>query len=121
MPKRPPLILLVEDEPDLRDSITDVIEEAGLRLEVTANYAEGAMLLNAPRPALLIANLRLPGGGDGHRLAELARRLGVPTLLISGHPEVIAEEGSGDVAFLEEPFRLEELLRVIRALIEDPF
>jgi DNA-binding response OmpR family regulator len=74
------------------------------------------VLLNASQPALLIANVLLPGGGDGLRLREAARTLGVPTLLISGHPEVIAK--AQGLPFLSKPFRLTELLQVIRNLLE---
>ena len=119
MPKLPPLILLVEDEADLRELITDIAGEAGLRMEVASTYPDGVALLNASQPTLLIANVMLPGG-DGHKLAEVARRFDVPTLLISGHPEVIWEDKARGVAFLAKPFRVDELQRVIRSFIEDP-
>src|SRR5690349_21226807 len=91
-----PLILVVEDEPDLRELIGDIVQDAGYRIEVAGNYSEGSLLLNASQPALLITNVPLAGGGDGHNLAVLARRLGVPTLIISGRPEVIiADVGRG--------------------------
>lgn len=115
-----PLVLLVEDEPDLRETIADIVEDAGLRIEVASNYADGLVLLNASLPALLIANVLFPGGGDGYRLAEVARGFGVPTLLISGRPEVILEQEARGVPFLAKPFRLPELQRVIRDLIDKP-
>ena len=61
------------------------------------------MLLNASQPDLLIANVLLPGGGDGARLAEEACRIDVPTLLISGHPEVIAKQETQGLPFLAKP------------------
>ena len=118
MPKPPPLILLVEDEPDLREVIIDVIEIAGFRIEVAGNYADGVALLNASRPALLIANVVLPAGGDGYKLAQAARRLGVPTLLVSGYPEEIVGAEARKVPFLTKPFGLTELKRMVRTLIE---
>jgi CheY-like chemotaxis protein len=116
MPGVSPLILLVEDEPDLREVITDLLELDGarFRIEIASNYDEGVVLLNASQPALLIANVLLPGGGDGLRLAEVARRIDVPTLLISGHPEVI-EKAQG-LPFLSKPFRLPDLQQAIRTL-----
>ena len=58
-----PLILLVEDEPDLREVITDLLELDGarFRIEIASNYDDGVVLLNASQPALLIANVLLPG------------------------------------------------------------
>jgi DNA-binding response OmpR family regulator len=117
MPTLPPLILLVEDEPSIRDIISDVVDNLGLRIEVAGSCADGLLLLNASRPALLIADALLPDG-DGHKLAEVARRLGVRTLLISGHPEVILEAEEAGVRFLAKPFRIADLAREIRTLIE---
>jgi hypothetical protein len=51
-------------------------------------------------------------------LTEAAHRLGVPTLLIRGHPEVIAKHEELELPFLSKPFRLSELQRVIRTLID---
>ena len=118
MPEPPPLILLVEDEADLREVITDVIEAAGFRIEVASNYADGVVLLTASRPTLLIADVVLPAGGDGYKLAEAARRLGVPTLLVSGCPDEIVEAEARGIAFLAKPFGLAALQRMIRILIE---
>lgn len=56
MPKLPPLILLVEDEPSIRDIISDVVDNAGFRIEVAGNFSDGAVLLKSSQPAMLIAN-----------------------------------------------------------------
>lgn len=117
VPKPPPLILLVEDEPALRDVIADIAKDAGLRIEVTGNYADGVVLLNASLPAVLITDVVLPDG-DGHQLAEAAGRLGVPTLLISGYPDAIVQAEAGGIPFLAKPFGMADLQRLIRTLIE---
>jgi len=94
VPGPSPLILLVEDEPELREVIADFLQgqPANFRIEIASNYEDGVVLLNASQPDLLIANVLLPGGGDGVQLAEEACRIDVPTLLISGHPEAIAKQ-----------------------------
>jgi DNA-binding response OmpR family regulator len=117
MPGPPPLILLVEGEPEISMVISDILDDAGFRTEVAGNYTDWIVLLNASHPALLIANVLLPGGGDGHKLAEVARRIGVPTLLVSGHPEVTVEAEAYASPLLAKPFGLSELRRAIRTLI----
>jgi DNA-binding response OmpR family regulator len=69
MPGPSPLILLVEDEPYFREVIADSLEENGapFRLEIASNFDDGIVLLNASPPALLIADVLLPGSGDGLR------------------------------------------------------
>lgn len=116
MAKSSPLILLVEDELGIRQIIREVLDQAGFRIATAGNYAEGLVSLNTCRPAVLIANALLPDG-DGHKLSEVARRLGVPTLLVSGHPEVIVEAEARSVPFLAKPFRIADLVHVMRSLI----
>jgi DNA-binding response OmpR family regulator len=117
VPEPSPLILLVEDEPDVRQVIIDFLS-ATFQVETASNYDEGMVLLHASPPSLLIANVLLPGNGDGLRLAEAAHRLVVPTLLISGHPEVIAKHEEQGLPFLAKPFRLVELQQAIQSLID---
>ena len=97
--------------------ITDFLS-ATFQVEIASNYDDGMVLLKASTPSLLIANVLLPGSGDGLRLAEAAHRLVVPTLLMSGHPEVIAKHEGQGLPFLAKPFRLTKLQRVIRILID---
>jgi DNA-binding response OmpR family regulator len=117
MPKSSQLVLLVEDRPELREFIRDFLSTT-FQVETASNYDDGIVLLNASSPPLLIANVLIPGSGDGLRLTEAAHRLGVPTLLIRGHPEVIAKHEELELPFLSKPFRLSELQRVIRTLID---
>ena len=51
--------LLVEDEPEISRVISDILDDAGFRIEAASNYADGVVLLNASQPALLIANVLL--------------------------------------------------------------
>jgi DNA-binding response OmpR family regulator len=110
-----PLLLVVEDEPDLLELFTTVLTEAGYRVETAADYSTGAVLLSASSPALLIANMLLPGG-DGRQLAELASRSGIPTLLVSGDSAAAVPKQRG-VAFLSKPFRAADLHRAIAELL----
>ena len=112
-----PMVLLVEDEADVRNFITAAVESEALRIELAGNYSDGLILLNASDHALLIADARLPDG-DGCKLAEIARRRGVPALLVSGHPEAGEEARVRGIAFLAKPLRLTDLVRMIRSLIE---
>jgi DNA-binding response OmpR family regulator len=111
-----PLLLVVEDEPDLLELFTMVLTEAGYRVETAADYSTGAVLLSASSPALLIANMLLPGG-DGRQLAELASRSGIPTLLVSGDSAVTVPKQKG-VAFLSKPFRAADLHRAVGKLLQ---
>ena len=113
MPAATPLILVVEDDPDLRELFGELLRGQGYRVASAVDFPEGAALLRASRPTLLIADVRLPKG-DGRDLGKLARAMDVPVLLVSAHPQDI-DLGS-DVAFLQKPFRLRDLEREVERL-----
>ena len=108
-----PLVLFVEDEPELRMLLVSILEQYGYRVAGANERATGAEIMRATRPALLIANVRLRGG-NGDNLAN------IPVLLISGHPDSIREWEGGTIAFLQKPFKLFELEHKIEELIGRP-
>jgi PAS domain S-box-containing protein len=97
-------ILLVEDHPAVRDEAARLLRELGCRV-ITAEDAEGAMdaLAGGEPIELMITDLSLPYGLDGHALAEVARaiRPDLKVLFTSGYGPVGAEETSD---FLPKPF-----------------
>jgi two-component system, OmpR family, response regulator len=111
-----PLILVVEDDRDIRVLIAEFLETRGYRLALANERSVGAAILRSTRPALLIADVRLRGG-NGDDLAKLAHSMNIPALLISGEPVAIHDYQGRDIPFLHKPFRLAELERQIEALI----
>jgi two-component system, OmpR family, response regulator len=111
-----PLILVVEDDRDIRVLIGEFLEGRGYRLALANERSVGAEILEATRPVLLIADVRLRGG-NGSDLAKLAHSMNVPVLLISGEPVAIRKHEAGNIPFLHKPFRLAELEREVEAII----
>jgi two-component system nitrogen regulation response regulator NtrX len=110
------LILVVEDDRDVRVLIGQFLEEKGYRLASANERSVGAEIMRATRPVLLIADVRLRGG-NGDDLAKLAHAMGIPVLLISGEPVAIRDHRGRNIPFLHKPFRLAELERQVEALI----
>ena len=111
-----PLIVVVEDEREIRVLIGEYLESKGYRLALANEHSVAAEILEATRPVLLIADVRLRGG-DGDDLAKLAQSLSIPVLLISGEPIAILDHRGGKIPFLRKPFHLAELERAVEALI----
>jgi CheY-like chemotaxis protein len=114
------LILVVEDDPNVRALTTRLIERLGYRAIVAAEAASALELIEAePDIALLFTDVVLPGGRNGAELAREAQRLRphLPVLYTSGYTEnAIIHHGRLDpgVRLLEKPFRGEELARCLR-------
>jgi PAS domain S-box-containing protein len=114
-------ILLVEDEPGLRDIARRVLGRAGF--EVTAAEGPDEAILAAESmpepPDLLLSDVVMPGM-RGPELAVVLRRNrpDLRVLLVSGYAEEIVESGRDDsVPFLAKPFSAESLLAAVDAAL----
>jgi PAS domain S-box-containing protein len=116
-------ILLVEDEPALREKICQVIESAGYRVLLASNGEEAFQLArdDARQIHLLLTDVVMPNM-SGHRLAErlLTTRPDTKILYMSGYPDL--SEGSESLRsqpnFIQKPFTREELLRRLRDVLD---
>ena len=111
-----PLILLVEDDPDVRMVLEIFFEQRGYRLSTANEYGIGAEILRDTHPDILIADVMLRGG-TGKTLADLARAMNIPALLMSGSPEAEKLLEGDPTPFLAKPFRLVNFEREIDGLL----
>jgi signal transduction histidine kinase/DNA-binding response OmpR family regulator len=117
-------ILLVEDEPIIRELIQNLLETEGYRVLQASNAEEAIRLCEQcdTRIHLLVTDVVMPGMSG----FELARRFrssfpDLRILLISGYPSAVIEhDGVVDTpgAFLSKPFRPEVLLAKVREVLE---
>ncbi len=109
------MVLLVDDDADLRDSISDLLRARGYSV-VTA--ADGRAALDAiahqPRPCVVLLDLVMPGM-DGWRFFTVVKAdpqlATIPIVIASAHAATHAPSGSDGV--LHKPFELSELFAVV--------
>lgn len=112
-----PLIVLVEDEFQLRVSLAKGIDGAGYSVMQAATGDEGLALLRSGKPDLAIIDLVLPGRLDGLALARAAKTLHPALRLIMTSGKAVANERSSASTLgpvLAKPFRLGDLLSEIQ-------
>ena len=115
-----PRILIVDDDPALRELLTQYLGESGFAVDAATDGAQMRERMAASWPDALVLDLMLPGE-DGLSLArELRRRSAVPILMLSARGEEIdrvvgLEMGADD--YLAKPFSPRELLARLRALL----
>src|SRR3712207_4779381 len=123
-------VLLVEDEPRLRDVIAEALGGAGLGVVVgittNAEAALGAAQADpaGPTPAVLVADTTpaLEGGMDALALAQEARRRwpGLGVVFVTGRPSGLdGQVLGGRDRFLPKPVRPPALVRTVRGLLRD--
>src|SRR5262249_55411705 len=114
-------IVLVEDEPLVRDLVALNLRHAGYTVETAATFDSGVERLQHGGAALAILDMMLPDG-DGVTLAKTARQAGFksPILMLTARSEPQAKVKSLDAGvddYLTKPFNVPELLARVRALL----
>jgi len=121
MDRHPPHILLVEDEPSLRDNVTIALEAEAMRVSWAGTGADAENLLATEVFDLVLLDVGLPdtSGFDLCR-AWRARQLSLPVLFLTARDSeidrVVGLEIGGD-DYLVKPFSLRELVARIRAVL----
>ena len=90
-------ILLVDDDPDIRDSLRIILEKNGYSVRTAANGDEALAALKAKRPALMILDVMMTTETEGFDLAyELKNKPGLkdlPIVLLTSFLEKVRQEG----------------------------
>jgi signal transduction histidine kinase/CheY-like chemotaxis protein len=116
-------ILLVEDEPVVRNVIAEVLSECGYRVLQSTDGLSGLHALETRSGIdLLITDIGLPGM-NGRQLAERAVQLrpGLPVLLMTGYAEkaaVVADVVDPGMQLITKPIALDALVAKVRALFD---
>ncbi len=119
-----PVILLVEDEPEIRELAARTLREAGFRV-VAVNDGPEALAIAHDRQIqidLLLSDIVLPRGLRGDEVAQALRaeRPGTRVLFVSGYPKdsaVYAEHQAADADYLDKPYTPESLARKVREIM----
>ena len=117
-------LLLIEDEERLSASLKEGLEEEGYIVDVAADGVEGETLALVNAYDALIVDWRLPDR-DGKTVIEHLRAAGrqVPILMLTALSDLdhrVAGLDAGADDYLSKPFKFEELLARLRALLRRP-
>jgi DNA-binding response OmpR family regulator len=112
-------VLVIDDDPDVREFIASALEEQGYRVEEAADGREGLTKLERAAPDLVVLDFIMPGlsGADVAKRIR-AQRAGQPILFVSGYSETEAVRAAAPGApLLAKPFRAETLHRAVRGAL----
>ena len=116
-------ILVIDDEPGIREVVALVLREEGYRVIEAADGDEGLDVLKSGVVIdLLITDVGLPGELNGRQVADAARNLrpNLKVLFSTGYAEqsLIGKEQLGEgMQVLRKPFPLERLVEKVRGLV----
>ncbi len=112
-------ILVVEDEPTLRETLADALEADGFRVVVAADGREALTQFRAERPDLILLDIMLPELSGIEVTRIIRAESGVPIVMLTAKDSELdkvvgLELGADD--YVTKPFSLRELTARIRAL-----
>lgn len=117
-------VLVIDDEPVIRDVIVDALELSGHDVVAVADARSGLEAVRAGAYELVITDVVLPDSDGFSTIAVLGKEQpGLKFLAVSGGSEKLLEQyrrASGldqPHQTLEKPFRIDELIRVVAELL----
>ena len=117
-------VLVVDDEEDIRDLVSGVLEDEGYAVRSAADSSSALEAIKDRRPSLLLLDVWLQGSRlDGLQLLQEIKRQdpSLPVLMISGHGNLdtaVAAVREGAVDFIEKPFEAGHLLHLVARATE---
>ena len=118
-------ILVIDDNLDIRQLISSILTDYGLKVREAANYDQALIEINKKLPDVAIIDVKLDkSDNDGIELLEHLKKIDdeVPVIMISGHANVQMAVDSlklGAFEFIQKPFSSERLLNFLKRAIEN--
>jgi two-component system nitrogen regulation response regulator NtrX len=112
-------VLVVDDEADIRDLVSGVLEDEGYAVRTAADSTQTLDAVEERRPSMVLLDVWLQGSKlDGLQLLQEIKQRDptIPVLMISGHGNLdtaVAAVREGAIDFIEKPFEAERLLYLV--------
>ena len=110
-------IMVIDDDREMRDSLSHLLAKAGWRVESLADATEAGQRIAGFQPDVILSDVRMPGLSGLDLLRSLNGTDAPPVVLISAHgdiPMAVEAMQDGAYSFLEKPFDPRRLLTALR-------
>jgi FixJ family two-component response regulator len=121
-PDSQPIVFVIEDDPSMRDALTNLFRSVGLQVQA---FGSGPEFFQSKIPdvaSCLVVDVRLPGPSGLDFQNELAKaNIHIPIIFVTGHgdiPMTVRAMKAGAVDFLSKPFRHQDMLDAVATAIE---
>ena len=118
-------ILIIDDNPDIRSILNDLISDAGYATRVAANYNQALTEIDKKLPDVARIDVKLDkGDNDGIELLlqKKKKNKDIPVIIISGHANIemaVKSLKSGAFEFIQKPFDQERLMNFVNRAVEN--
>jgi len=115
-----PVILIIDDEPQIRRLVQLTLEAQGYRVLGASTGEEGLIRLSMDRPELIVLDLGLPDADGTEILQKIRQQSTVPVVILSvrsAEQDIIGCLNAGADDYLTKPFRSGELVARVRTAL----
>ncbi len=117
-----PVVLVVDDDPEVREALSSLFRSIGLEPRLFASTAEFFQHKLPEAPCCIVLDIRLPGVGGLDFQAQLTKaNIHIPIVMITGHGDIpmsVRAMKAGAIDFLTKPFRHQDMLDAVAQAIE---
>ena len=114
-----PSVVIIDDDPDFRESVGRLLRSVGLRIEQFSSVADFTKAELSDGPTCLVLDVRMPGrSGLEFQRDLIEAKKQVPIIFITAHADVpmtVQAMKGGAIEFLTKPFRDQDLLDAVEA------
>lgn len=115
-------MLVVDDDPDILEALSEILEAEGFEIRRARNGKEALERLSPEPPQLILLDLMMPvmdGWEFAQRMKQLPDVAHIPIIVLSADRNVSNKAtGIGAVGYLAKPFELNDLLDMVRRALE---
>ena len=121
-----PGVLIVDDEIDLCQALSDFLISEGIPSLMATSGVEGLGMLKEFSPAMMLVDIKMPGRFDGPRLAELATAMDhrVKVVLMSADTDAVQhariDSAHGAITVVDKTIEPQRMKEVIQAILPSP-
>lgn len=115
------IVFLVDDDPKVRESVSELLASVGLNSVAAGSVREYLELSRPDLPGCIVLDIELPDVNGLEFQAQIAQEDHPPVVFITGHgdiPSSVSAMKRGAVDFLTKPFAAAELVEAVRSGIE---
>lgn len=117
-----PNILVLEDDPDMRELLTEVLETQGYSVTAVGSGLEAVSEAAERSYALIVADIRMEGMNGLEALAQTkTHQPNIGSLIVSGYASAEETQRASELgvgAYLKKPFRMKRFLEAVRAQLD---
>lgn len=114
-------VLVVEDDPLIREFVVEALREVGFHVIHAANGEQALAWCGRRAADVLVTDIKLPGNVDGWQIAERCREHNpdLPVIYATGFSPVSPRPVPGSL-MLQKPFHPEQIVQAVREMTQRP-